>query len=78
MIYGISASKDVKISKIAGQLYEGIKLDNTIERLCLYLESFDVKNKTKENYYRHLRTMIPEYSIGIFDNSDITKIYGKV
>ena len=79
MIYGISASKDVKISKIAGQLHEDIKLDNTIERLCLHLESFDAKNKTttNENYYRHLRTMIPEYPVGIFDNSDITKIYGK-
>ena len=79
MIYGISASKDVKISKVARQLHEDIELDNTIERLCLHLESFDANNKTKtnENYYKHLRTMIPEYPIGIFDNSDITKVYGK-
>ena len=77
MIYGISASKDIKISKIAGQLHESIKLDNTIERLCLHLESFDAKEKTNENYYKHIRTMIPDYPIGIFDDSDITKIYGK-
>ena len=77
MIYGISASKDVKISKIAGQLHESIKLDNTIERLCLHLERFDAQEKTNENYYKYIRTMIPDYPIGIFDDSDITKIYGK-
>ena len=77
MIYGISASKDIKISKIAGQLHEGIKIDNTIERLCLHLERFEAKDKINENYYKHIRTMIPDYPIGIFDDSDITKEYGK-
>ena len=77
MIYGISASKDIKITKIAGQLHEGIKIDNTIERLCLHLERFDDKDKINENYYKHIRTMIPDYPIGIFDDSDITKEYGK-
>ena len=77
MIYGISASKDIKISKIARQLHESIKLDNTIERLCLHLESFEEKEKINENYYKYIRTMIPEYPIGIFDDSDITKVYGK-
>ena len=77
MIYGISASKDIKISKIARQLHEDIKLDNTVERLCIHLESFDAREKTNENYYKHIRTMIPEYPIGIFDDSDITKVYGK-
>ena len=77
MIYGISASKDIKISKIAGQLHEGIKIDNTIERLCLHLERFEAKDKINENYYKHIRTMIPDYPIGIFDDSDITKKYGK-
>ena len=77
MIYGISASKDIKISNIARELHEGIKLDNTIERLCKHLESFDDKEKANENYYKYIRTMIPEYPIGIFDDSDITKVYGK-
>ena len=77
MIYGISASKDIKISKIARELHEDIKLNNTIERLCRHLERFDAKDKINENYYKHIRTMIPEYPIGIFDDSDITKVYGK-
>ena len=77
MIYGISASKDIKISNIARELKEKIKLDNTIERLCLHLENFEAKDKINENYYKNVRTMIPEYPIGIFDDSDITKVYGK-
>ena len=77
MIYGISASKDIKISNIARELHEGIKLDNTVERLCLHLENFEAKDTINENYYKHIRTMIPDYPIGIFDDSDITKEYGK-
>ena len=77
MIYGISASKDIKISEIARQLHESIKLDNVIERLCLHLESFDDIAKTNENYYKYIRTMIPDYPIGVFDDSDIVKVYGK-
>ena len=77
MIYGISASKDIKISSIARELHEGIRLDNTVERLCLHLENFDGKDAINENYYKYVRTMIPEYPIGIFDDSDITKVYGK-
>ena len=77
MIYGISASKDIKISKIAQELYEDIKITNTIERLCLHLESFNDTDKINENYYKFVRTMIPEYPIGIFDDSDMVKVYGK-
>ena len=77
MIYGISASKDIKISNIARELKESIALDNTIERLCLNLKSFEAKDIVNENYYKLIRTMIPEYPIGIFDDSDITKVYGK-
>ena len=77
MIYGISASKDIKISKIAKQLHEDIKLDNTIERLCLHLNSFEDNKKVNENYYKYVRGMISEYPVGIFDDNDITKVYGK-
>ena len=77
MIYGISASKDIKITNISRELHESIKLDNTVERLCLHLESFEAKDKINENYYKYVREMIPEYPIGIFDDSDITKVYGK-
>ena len=42
MIYGISASKDIKITSISRKLKEseqGTKLENTIERLCRQLDS---------------------------------------
>ena len=77
MIYGISASKDIKISKIAKELHEDIKIGNTIERLCLHLEKFNDKDKIDNNYFKFVRAMLPEYPIGIFDDSDIVKIYGK-
>ena len=77
MIYGINGSKDIKISNIARTLHEEIKLDNTIERLCLHLETFKEKEKVNNNYYNYVRKMINEYPIAIFDDSDITKIYGK-
>lgn len=78
MIYGISACKDIKISNIARKLKERTtKLDNTIERLCLHLENFNNKDTINKNYYKYIRTMIPENPIGIFDDSDITKVYGK-
>ena len=55
MIYGISASKDIKISNIARELKEKIKLDNTIERLCLHLENFEAKDTINENYYKYCK-----------------------
>lgn len=77
MLYGISAGKDIKISNIARELHEDIKLDNTIERLCLHLEKFDKQNIITENKNKYIRSMLPNEVISIFDNSDIAKIYGK-
>ena len=79
IIYGISAAKDIKISNIAKTLKETIKLDNVIERLCLHLNKIKDKDKDKvtENYYKFVQTIIPEYPITIFDDSDMAKVYGK-
>lgn len=77
MIYGLGACKDIKISNIARELHEDIKLDNTIERLCLHLDSFDNLDKINNNKYKYIRTMLPNEVISIFDDSDIAKIYGK-
>lgn len=77
MLYGLSAGKDIKISNIARELHEDIKLDNTIERLCLHLESFDNFELINKNKYNYIRSMLPDEVISIFDDSDIAKIYGK-
>lgn len=84
MIYGIAASKDLKISNIARELKEEENIDkrtklcNTVERICLHLDG-DINNvdDIKEQYRKYVRTMIPDDVKVIFDNSDITKIYGK-
>ena len=76
MLYGLSAGKDIKISNIARELHENIKLDNTIERLCLHLDSFSNNDILNDKYYKFVRIMTPEYPVTIFDDSDITKEYG--
>ncbi len=78
ILYGLSANKDIKISNIARSLQEDIKLDNTIERLCKHLDSFDNRNVVNDNYFNYINSMIPEYPITIFDDSDITNIWEKI
>jgi len=78
MLYGLSAGKDIKISNISRELHEDIALDNTIERLCLHLESFSKTKEVNSNYYKYVNTMIPNEPVVIFDDSDMTKVYGKM
>ncbi len=82
MLYGIAASKDIKISNIARALKEKetrtAKLDNTIERLCLHLDTTINNMEGIENQYKeYIRSMIPKYPKVIFDNTDIAKVYGR-
>lgn len=78
MLYGISASNSLKLSDISRKLQEKIKLDNTIERLSIHLANdIEGKRSIEENYYKFVRGMIPENPIVNFDNTDITKLYGK-
>ena len=71
MQYGIAKSKTCLISGIAIELDEDIKLNNTIERLCdnlvdLNEEEIEILNN---NYINEVKDL--------FDDSDITKRYGK-
>ncbi len=82
MIYGIAASKDIKMSNIARALKEKetrtAKLDNTIERLCLHLDTTINNMEGIENQYKeYVKSMIPEYPKVVFDNTDIVKVYGR-
>ena len=81
MIYGISASKDIKITSISRKLKEtdcGTKLENTVERLCRHLDrDLDYEGNIKQQYKKFVSSMIDDYPIAIFDNTDITKMYGK-
>lgn len=77
MMYGIGASGSTLISEISRNLKEQIKLGNTIERLCDNLIKFDKEEIIMNNYYNEVKKEISEEAIVLFDDSDITKIYGK-
>lgn len=78
MLYGISASSNLKLSEISRKLHEEIKLDNTIERLSNHLASdIEGKSSIEKNYFQFVREMIPENPVVDFDNTDIVKVYGK-
>lgn len=79
MQYGLSKGKSCLISEISRSLNEEIKLKNTIERLCDNLQYLD-KEETrviKENYLNEVKSYFPDEAISIFDDSDISKRYGK-
>lgn len=77
MMFGISRSGSTLISEISRSLKEDIKLNNTIERLCDNLSKFDKEEIILDNYYKEMKKEIGEEPIVLFDDSDITKIYGK-
>ena len=79
MQYGLSKSKSCLISEISRSLNEDIKLKNTIERLCDNLQSLSKEEAEviKENYLNEVRKYFPDEAVSIFDDSDISKRYGK-
>lgn len=79
MQYGLSKGKSCLVSEISRSLNEDIKLKNTIERLCDHLQSLEKEEVKiiKENYLRKIKDYFPDEAISIFDDSDISKRYGK-
>lgn len=77
MLYGISKGKSLLVSDIARALDEFIKLGNTIERLCDNASSFDKEHLIMNNYHNEIKDLFPKMPTVIFDDTDITKRYGK-
>lgn len=79
MQYGISRSKSLLISEISRSLDENVKIKNTIERLCDNLSSLNEEESKiiERNYIEEMKVMFPDEAIAIFDDTDITKRYGK-
>ena len=78
VIYGILASKDVKIMSFTRVLYEDIKYEKTIRRICNRLKEIKDIEIMKENFRKHVVRYLPKDNIiAIFDDSDMVKIYGK-
>ena len=76
MIYGISKSKDILLSSIAGELNESIKKAYTIDRLsenlcCSFDESID------NNYCDLVIDSLGDNPVFLMDESDIVKPKGK-
>ena len=79
MQYGLSKGKSCLISEISRALDEKINLKNTIERLCDNLVKLtnNQKNIIKNNYYKEINKYFSKEPVAIFDDSDISKRYGK-
>lgn len=77
MLFGISSSGSTLISEISRSLKENIKLSYTIERLCNHLSSFDDNAIIMNNYFKECKNIFGDKPIVLFDDSDISKIYGK-
>ena len=75
--YGIAASGSCLISDISRSLNEDIKLKNTIERLCDNLNSFDDTETLYNNYIEEIGNIYGKEPVVLFDDSDISKVYGK-
>lgn len=77
MEYGIAKSGSCLISNISRGLNENIKLRYTIERLCDNLNKFDNADTIYNNYLHEIGEIYGEEPIALFDDSDISKKYGK-
>ena len=79
MQYGIAKSKTCLISGFARELDEKINLRNTIERLCDNLVNLndDEIKIINDNYISDVEDLFADEPIAIFDDSDISKRYGK-
>lgn len=75
--YGIAASGSCLISNMSRSLNEDIKLKNTIERLCDNLNKFDKEEILIKNYKEEINGVFGEEPVALFDDSDISKQYGK-
>lgn len=76
MIYGISKSKDVLLSSIAGALDEDTKKAYTIDRLSDNLSN-DLSNSIDENYCNLAIDSLGENPVFLIDDSDIIKPLGE-
>lgn len=80
--YGILASRNCQLTKIASSLKEKdtTKLANTVDRLSTNLNNLDIEDKKIliKNYYKEIMKYLPEDSVIVLnDDTDINKEYSK-
>ena len=76
MIYGISKSKDILLSSIAGALDEDTKKAYIIDRLSDNLSN-DLSSSIDENYCNLAMDSLGENPVFLIDDSDIIKPLGE-
>ena len=77
MIFGIQASKDVKLSNISRALDESIQLKKTEERLSRHLDTPGLGQAVNEQIAKAASTRIKQDTLIILDPTDIRKQYAK-
>jgi hypothetical protein len=77
MIYGIQASKDVKVSNIARALNESIALIKTEGRLCRRLATHDLTSHVNSWLSREGALAVNDDTVLAVDLGDIRKTYAK-
>jgi hypothetical protein len=77
MVYGIQASKDVKLSNITRVLQESIPLIKTEDRLSRNLSSVDITEHINNQILRLADDKITNEMVIAIDPGDITKPYAK-
>jgi len=77
MIYGIQASKDVKVSNISRALQEAIPLLKTEDRLCRNLNDEDLTGHINKEIMRLGHNKIDDTMVIAIDPGDLMKPYAK-
>jgi len=77
MLFGIQASRDIKLSEVARSLDEGIKLIKTETRLSRNLQDEGIHNQVREQLIREGADKIGEDTVLSLDLTDISKRYAK-
>jgi len=77
MLYGIQASKDIKLSSITRALGEDIPLIKTENRLSRHVNSSDLSEFINDKLSRQGGKLVKEDTVLALDLSDISKEYSK-
>jgi len=77
MLFGMQASRDVKLSNIARSLEEDIKLIKTENRLSRNAQNMDLTEKLNESLIKEAKKRIMKDTVLALDLSDINKPFAK-
>ncbi len=77
MLFGIQASRDIKLSEVARNLHEEIKLIKTENRLSRNLQDPELSQQVLDQMLEHVRDRIDPDTVLAIDLTDISKPYAQ-